>query len=163
MTYTPTQLQSMTDQVQQGVPLASLTIPPAPIRKKRKRDNEESRIQKSCRRWWDSVCGKHSLDKRVLYAVPNGATLGDKFTAAIRGSILRDEGLRSKYPDMNFDVARGQYHGLRIEVKKPGEDADDGQKEYHGIIQGQGYMVVICRSLESFMCEVSAYLALRKT
>ena len=80
--------------------------PCAPVQRK-KRDNTESRITKSCRRWWDSVCGSYKLDKRVLYLVPNGATLGDRFTAAIRGSILRDEGLRSKYPDFNFDVMRG--------------------------------------------------------
>jgi hypothetical protein len=134
--------------------------PEPKVRARRKRDNEESRIQKSCRRWWDSVCQDHGLDKRVLYAVPNGATLGDKYTAAIRGQILRDEGLRAKYPDLNFDVARGGFHGLRIEMKRPGEDADDGQKEYHEIIRAQGYRVVVCHSLQAFMCAVCDYLKL---
>lgn len=147
------QLRAIAPQVAAGV----VPVVPAPP-KKRKRDNEESRIQKSCRRWWDSVCGDHKLDKRVLYAVPNGATLGDKYTAKIRGSILRDEGLRSKYPDLNFDVARGGYHGLRIEMKKPGEQPDIGQLEYHDIIRAQGYKVEVCHSLEVFMCIVCDYL-----
>lgn len=131
---------------------------PAP-RIRKKRDNEESRIQKSCRRWWDSVCGDHGLDKRVLYSIPNGATLGYGQQSAIRRSILIDEGLRPKYPDLNFDVARGGYHGLRVEMKKPGEEPDSGQLEYHDIIRAQGYRVEVCHSLLEFKCAVMEYLA----
>jgi len=149
------QLRAIAPQVAAGV----VPVVPAPPVKK-KRNNEESRIQKSCRRWWDSVCAYHGLDKRVLYAVPNGATFGDKYTAEIRASILKDEGLRPKYPDLNFDVARGGFHGLRVEMKRPGEHPDDGQLEYHEVIRRQGYKVVVCHSLEGFMCIVCDYLKL---
>jgi hypothetical protein len=126
---------------------------------KKKRDNEESRIQKSCRRWWDSACAGFGLDKRLLYSIPNGATLGHGEVSAIRRSILKDEGLRPKYPDLNLDVPRGGFHGLRIEMKKPGQEPDDGQLEYHELLRTQGYRVVVCHSLEAFMCEVSRYLS----
>lgn len=104
------------------------------------------------------MCANHGLDAGALYAVPNGATLGDKYTASIRGSILRDEGLRAKYPDLNFDVMRRGFGGLRIEMKRPGEEPDAGQLEYHALIRARGYRVEVCHSLKAFMLLICGYL-----
>ena len=49
-----------------------------------------------------------------LHSVPNGAHV-----SKIQAAMLVAEGLRSGVPDIFLDVARGGYHGLRIELKVP--------------------------------------------
>lgn len=122
--------------------------------------NEESRIQKSCVLWWNVASAGLGYDRRLLYAVPNGAVLGnDPKTRAIRGRILKDEGLRAGCPDLNLDIPIGDYHGLRIEMKRPGAHPDDEQVQYHVILRAKGYRVEVCRSLDEFMKTVTGYLS----
>lgn len=128
---------------------------PAPRRKRR---NEESRIQKSVIAWWDMAASGYGLDQRLLAAVPNGALYGSGIDRVIRAKILLDEGLRPGYPDLLLDVARGNYHGLRIEMKKPKENPKLHQLSYHAILRAQGYAVHVARSFDEAVKIITEYL-----
>ncbi len=133
------------------------SIPPPSTR--RKRDNRESRLQKSVIRWWDGICEQYGLHPWLLHSIPNGAVYGVGHTRIIRAMILKDEGLRNGYPDLGLEVARGRFHGLRIEMKLPETHPDVGQQIYHELLRAQGYRVEVCRSLEEAIKVIEDYLA----
>lgn len=133
-----------------------LKLSPPP--KKRKRDNRESRLQKSVIRWWASACREYGLEPELLYAVPNGAVYGSGDERMIRARILIDEGLRAGWPDVGLDVARHGFHGLRIEMKLPDTKPDTNQLRIHSILRSQGYKVEVCRSLEEAKAVIGGYL-----
>lgn len=54
-------------------------------------------------------------------------------------------GMKKGYPDIRLDVARGPYHGLRIELKRQkGGVVSPEQKEWLRRLSEQGYYTVVC-------------------
>lgn len=154
--YTPSQLRALLSSKEAT---GSYGTPPA-VKRRRTKRNDESRMGKNIRRWWDSICSNYGLPARVLYRVPNDGVLGgDKVTRQIRGAILKDEGLRPGHPDYNFDVARNGFHGLRIELKLPGQKPRADQEEAHRVLLEQGYAVEVCRSTAEAINAITNYLA----
>ena len=49
----------------------------------------------------------------MLAAIPNGG-----YRPMTTAAMLKAEGVKAGYPDILLDVARGPYHGLRIELKR---------------------------------------------
>ena len=64
-------------------------------------------------RWVDGEGAKLYPELRFLYAVPNGG-----FRHKSVAGRMKAQGARAGVPDFNLDVARGPYHGLRIELKR---------------------------------------------
>lgn len=93
---------------------------------------------------------------KSLYAVPNGGYALPGGT----GARLVGEGLVGGHPDLNLDVARGPFHGLRIEVKRPGEDLRDDQKDAFVRLIAEDYKCVICYSAEEIRDVVIDYLGI---
>lgn len=125
---------------------------------KRKRDNRESRLQKSFVEWWAVACRGWGLEPRDLHAVPNGAMYGRGIERVIRAKILLAEGLRPGYPDVAIDVPAGTRHGLRIEFKLPETKPDATQLAYHELLRKRGYRVEVCRTLDEAVKCVEGYL-----
>lgn len=74
---------------------------------------------------------------RWLYAIPNGGG-----RSAAQGAALKAEGVKSGVSDLCLPVARGQYHGLYIEMKKEHgipSDVSSNQKEFIAFVQAEGY------------------------
>lgn len=70
-----------------------------------------------------------------IFAIPNGGNRD-----AITGRHLKDEGVRRGIPDMFLPVARGQYHGMFIEMKKrSGGVLSKEQKVWGNVLSKQGY------------------------
>lgn len=97
-----------------------------------------------------------------LYAVPNG-----RFRHISEGVKLKAEGVKPGYPDVGLDVAQiafkgshGYYHGLRIEMKAPGQrrTVSDAQLTWHIFLKAQGYRVVVCDTWQEAWNEVVRYL-----
>lgn len=130
--------------------------------KRRKRDNRESRLQKACVAWWRSAAAGLGYDHRLLYAVPNGAMYGVGVAKYIRAKNLLAEGLRVGWPDLGLDVARGGYHGLRIEMKLPETEPTPEQCVIHSLLIAQGYRVCVTRTLDQFTAAVTNYLSFSK-
>jgi len=88
-------------------------------------------------------CLRYSEDYdgiNTIFSIPNGGNFD-----AIRGKLLKDEGLRAGIPDMFLPVARGVYHGLFIEMKvRKGGKVSDKQKLWLARLSKQGYKTTVC-------------------
>jgi len=89
-----------------------------------------------------------------VYAVPNGGKR-DPRTAA----RLKAEGVKAGIPDVNCDVARGGWHGLRLELKRTkGGRVEPEQVERHEALRVQGYRVEVCRGGDAAWDVLCEYL-----
>ena len=76
----------------------------------------------------------------LLYAIPNGGKRAIKTAVA-----LKKQGVKRGVPDMCLPVARGGYHGLYIELKRPkGGVVSETQKSWITALNTQGYKAIIC-------------------
>lgn len=87
------------------------------------------------------------------FAIPNGGQRGDGTDkgAMIAGSRLRAEGVRAAVSDTFFPIPRVGYHGLFIEMKKPGwkwpktpSKHELEQQEFIDAMRKQGYGALFC-------------------
>lgn len=93
---------------------------------------------------WTALVGNRAPLLRLLFAIPNGGER-NKIVAA----RLKAEGVKSGVPDVMLPVARHNFAGLFIEMKKPnGGVVSDTQKEWHTALSQQYYYVKVCRSWE---------------
>lgn len=91
-----------------------------------------------------------------LTHIPNEAKRGQK----ARSDFHRMGGHKG-YPDYIFDVARSDYHGLRIEMKAPEEYRSvisDDQRKWETKLRSQGYCFAYCYSAEEAKDLISDYL-----
>lgn len=64
-----------------------------------------------------------------------------------------------KYPDLCLPVARGQYHGLYIELKRQrGGRTSDHQSEWLDALSAQGYKAALCYGWEQAAGTIIEYL-----
>lgn len=93
-------------------------------------------------------------EMRMLYHVPNE---GKRSKA--NGARLKSEGLRAGVPDINLDVARGQYHGLRIEMKRRrGGRVSPEQAAWLEALREQGYAAIVAYGWEEAADAIEKYL-----
>ncbi len=145
MTLQPHQLRALTA----GQPL------PPPIRRPRK--NEESVMQRALIKWWGVNCCLFGVPECLLFSIPNGGN-----GSAKRGSIMKAEGQRKGAPDLMLSVPRlvGEHweNGLFLELKTPSGHVSPEQEAFHDHLSNRGYKVVVCRSLEECINEITTYL-----
>ena len=91
-----------------------------------------------------------------MYAVPNG---GER-NVAVAGR-LKAEGVKSGISDVCLPVARmkaaDKYHGLYIEMKKPGGKESKEQIEFGEFLVAQGYYYIMCDHWEKARDIIIAY------
>lgn len=77
----------------------------------------------------------------LMFAIPNGGERNK-----IVASRLKAEGVKTGVSDVMLPVPMGGYHGLFIEMKKPGElkSTSQAQKDFGAAMQAQGYGFVVC-------------------
>ena len=114
----------------------------------------ESQIQRSVIRWWSfSHRGLGVTEERLLFAVPNGGK-----RSLITACNLKAEGVRAGVPDLFLLVARRGFHGLIIEMKKPGGRPSAEQKSFIPFLVREGYSVHTCYSFDEAVRVITAYL-----
>lgn len=80
------------------------------------------------------------------------------------GARLKCEGLRRGYPDIVLDVPRGEYHGLKIELKRrKGSKITQEQKDWIIKLNKQGYAAAFCYGWEQAWDFIHAYLMCDKS
>lgn len=100
---------------------------------------------------WAANSGIPELD--MMYAVPNG---GHRHKAvAVR---MKAEGVKPGYPDINLDVMRGGYGGLRIELKVGRNKPSQAQLEWLARLGKHGYKTALCYDLEQAQTVIVDYL-----
>ena len=88
-----------------------------------------------------------------LFAIPNGGA-----RHVVTGLKLKNEGVKRGVPDLFLPVARGKYHGLFVELKRPGGKLSKQQEEWAKNLFYLGYGVVVCFSLEEAINAIEDYL-----
>lgn len=101
-------------------------------------------------------------DLAWIYAIPNfSGHYGTDRSRLIAGKKLKQLGRKKGYPDLGLDVAKGSYHGLRIELKRcQGGTVSPEQHQWHDRLRAQGYCVLICRGWEAASRDLLWYLSL---
>ena len=91
---------------------------------------------------------------QLLFAIPNGG-LRDKVVAA----KLKATGVKAGVPDMFLPVARGDFHGLFIELKKGQKQTlSNEQKDWFRELQEQGYECVVSFGWQHAVNNIITYL-----
>ena len=117
----------------------------------RKRPGEaEHKLQCQCFQWFNWT---HRDLQGLLYAVPNGGHRN-----YVTAAKLKAEGVVSGVSDLNLDVARHGYHGLRIELKTETGRQSPSQRAWQKKVEAQGYRYVLVRGYREFCETVDAYL-----
>ncbi|CDL85235.1 VRR-NUC domain-containing protein [Xenorhabdus szentirmaii] len=83
-------------------------------------------------------CELHTPDiYQRLHSTPNGGLRHKK-----TGEHLRAEGQRKGYPDVSLDLARGRYHGMRLEFKHGTNKPSKEQKHWLNTLSEDGFYCV---------------------
>ncbi|MCC8037799.1 MAG: VRR-NUC domain-containing protein [Bacteroidales bacterium] len=112
----------------------------------------EHKTQVACVRWFRL---QYPQLASVLFAVPNGGRRD-----AVTGAKLKAEGALAGVADIFLDVDRGEYHGLRIEMKTKTGRLSDSQKAFSEAETAQGYLCKVCRGFDEFRDTINEYLSL---
>jgi hypothetical protein len=88
-----------------------------------------------------------------MFAVPNG---GERNPAV--AARLRAEGVKGGVSDICLPVAKCGYHGLFIEMKKPGGRESKDQKDFGAFLKEQGYFYRCCVGWEEARDTISDYM-----
>lgn len=105
---------------------------------------------------WAAMNEAQHPELTMLAAIPNGG-----YRPMATAAMLKQEGVKAGYPDILLDVARGDWHGLRIELKRA--DRSNGptpeQKDWISRLRGRGYCAVICYGAQEAIGKIMAYLS----
>ena len=96
--------------------------------------------------------------RKCYFAIPNENSRID--SNAISGAIRKAMGVTKGVADTFLAVQKGNYGGLFIEYKTEIGRQSSEQKEWEIIIQNQGYLYRVIRSLEEFKELINWYLSL---
>lgn len=109
-------------------------------------------------RWRDDEGVMLFPELKWLYAIPNGG-----FRHKSVAGRMKAQGVVAGAPDFNLDVARGPYHGLRIELKRRvGGTVSPAQKHWIAWLTSQGYLAVVCKGWEEARERLVDYLSLEE-
>lgn len=98
---------------------------------------------------------------QLLFAIPNGGSRGDsKRSAMIQGATLKAEGVKPGVSDIMLPVPEWGFHGMFIEMKKPGGKESDVQKQWGAAMIQQNYWYECCDSWLKAALLLARYLKL---
>ena len=105
---------------------------------------------------WINLYKREMPSLALIFAIPNQGGQGKG--AIIRGQKMKREGLKKGVPDLFLPVAKGEYHGLFIEMKAETGRLGDEQHDYLNYLTKQGYLCGVCRSFEEAQALIMDYL-----
>ena len=114
----------------------------------------EDSIQKAILTWASYMKYKDGTLADYLVHCPNGGgrSLGE-------GANFKKMGVKAGYPDLILDIAKGGYHGLRIELKKlKGSRTEPEQKARVKMLNDEGYHAVIVKGFDAAINTIEKYM-----
>lgn len=91
-----------------------------------------------------------------LAAIPNGGKRN-----AREAALMKAEGVKAGVSDLVLALARHQFHGLWIEMKKPGKSSEsDAQRAWRLRMERAGYKAIVCKGWDEARLAIMAYLGL---
>lgn len=92
----------------------------------------------------------------LLFAIPNGGA-----RSAVTGARLKEEGVRRGVPDMMLPVARGEFHGLFIELKADAKARSTKEQAlWLTELTERGYRALVCHGAGEAQAALLEYLSL---
>jgi len=119
-----------------------------------RRQNEHNE-QAALIRWCRLNEHRHP-ELKLLFAIPNG---GHRHIAVAHK--MKMEGVRSGVPDLFLPVARGDHHGLFIEMKAEGGRPSHNQGVWFADLTREGYMTTVCFNWIAARDAIVKYLDIR--
>ena len=104
---------------------------------------------------WAGLAEQQYPELKLLHHIPNGGKR-DARTAV----NLKREGVKAGVPDICLPVARGQYHGLYIELKAGKNKTSTKQKEWLNALSKEGYATKVCYGWVEARETIEGYLSL---
>lgn len=104
---------------------------------------------------WAGYAEQQYPELKLLHHIPNGGKR-DSMTAV----NLKREGVKAGVPDICLPVARGQYHGLYIELKAGKNKTTAKQKEWLNALNQEGYATKVCYGWSEAGETIEKYLGL---
>lgn len=123
----------------------------APQHRSRRSAVTEHDLQTACVRWFRLQYREFA---NLLIAIPNG---GQRDVRVARK--LKAEGVVAGVPDLFLAIARGQSHGMWIEMKngKAGRVSEHQHYMLYALAR-QGYKGIVCRTFDEFREAVNSYM-----
>lgn len=90
---------------------------------------------------WTNYAQQTYPELNLIFAIPNGGKRNP-----IVAANLKAEGVKSGVPDLMLPVARGEYHGLFIEMKSKKGRESANQILWRERLTAQNYKCVVCYS-----------------
>ena len=114
----------------------------------------EAQHQRLVMEWSLRVRGRYP-ELKLLHHVPNGGRRDP-----VEARHLKEQGVKPGVPDLDLPVARGQYHGLRIELKAERGRESEAQAWWREELNRQGYHAVVCQGWQEAVGVLEWYLGL---
>lgn len=115
----------------------------------------EGKIQADCvAHFWNT----YPQYRKCYFAIPNENSRTD--SNAVTGALRKAMGVTKGVADTFMAIQRGGYGGLFIEYKTEVGKQSPEQKQWEIIIQSQGYLYRVIRSLDEFKELINWYLSL---
>lgn len=106
--------------------------------------------------WAELMSGKYPV-LRKMYAIPNGGS-----RHILEAVNLKKQGVKRGVPDVFLPVARKEFHGLYIEMKRlKGGKASEDQMKYFVDLVFEGYRVVLCKGWIEAKEVIEEYLTVK--
>lgn len=122
------------------------------------RGPNESEIQQSVVQWWALAHKGLGISRESrLFHVPNGG-----YRSARTAGRMKAEGVRKGVADFLLLVPRAGYHGLAVEMKRPGGRLRPEQEDFLRDLLADGYCTAVCFSLDDAIRSLTFYLKLTK-
>lgn len=91
-----------------------------------------------------------------LAAIPNGGRRN-----AREAALMKAEGVKAGVSDLVLALARNGFHGLWIEMKKPGRSSEsDAQRAWRLRMERAGYKAIVCKGWDEARLAIMDYLGL---
>jgi len=94
---------------------------------------------------------------RFMFAIPNGG-----HRHPVVAGQMKAEGVRAGVPDIFLPAARGDKHGLFIEMKVGRNKPSSEQKIWMKELADQGYQVALCYSHREAWDVIVSYLGVKR-
>lgn len=108
--------------------------------------------------WAQMASGKYP-ELRLMFHIPNGGSRGKA-----EAGRFKAEGVKAGVPDIFLPVARGDFHGLFIELKRrEGGRVSKEQRQWLNNLWKQGYMAMVCKGWDEARVVIEEYLRGDKT
>lgn len=102
---------------------------------------------------WASLNAGRMPELGLLFHVANGGRRNPREAARLKGM-----GVRRGVPDLWLPVARGEHHGLVIELKAAGGTATAEQRHWIDRLRAQGYRAEVCHGWQAATALLAEYL-----